>query len=116
MADDTTESAIVTRGLKPLFLVKPDTVSKEDIVRAEKQSGICIIECSDPESARFLEPPFDADIDVQARAALSLVRYISSQSSGVGTTFYGANLMKMFLDAVLHWPSPTRVERVKKGK
>ena len=55
---------------KVLFLVKPNTVSREDITRAEQLSMICIIECAEPESARFLEPPLDAGLDRQARAGL----------------------------------------------
>lgn len=99
--------------VKPLFLVSPKAISARDIRRAEQECGICIVECSDPETARFLEPPIDAEMDVQARAALSLMRYITANTSGTSTTFYASTLTKFFVDALLQAPKPASVPRVK---
>ena len=107
MSDQT-----VSPRLKPLFLVKPKTMSARDIQRAEKLAGVCIVECADPETARFLEPPIDANIDVQARAALSLMRYIVKSTGNSTTTHYGATLIKMFVETILSAPTPAVVPRV----
>lgn len=77
--------------MKPLFLVKPGTMSRADIRRAEKLAGVCIVECADPEGSRYSDPPIDAEIDVQARAALSLLRVILRQES---PTFHRGDLTK----------------------
>jgi hypothetical protein len=95
--------------LKPLFLVKPGTVSRKDIQRAERHSGICMIECADPESARYSEPPIDAKLDVQARAALSLLRMILRNGS---SNFTRAELTKFFVEALLSGTSPTPIPPV----
>lgn len=102
--------------LKPLFLIKPNSMSARDIRRAEKLAGICIAECEAPEAARFLEPPIDADIDVQARAALSLMRYIVTETSTTTAMFYGSTLIKRFVDMVIASPRPPVVPHVKEVK
>ena len=79
---------------KPLFLVKPDTMSRADIRRAERLCGICIVECKTPDEARFLDPPLDAQIDVQARAALALTRIVVQHQE---TTFTRSTLLKWFV-------------------
>jgi hypothetical protein len=100
--------------LKPLFLIKPKTISAKDIRRAEKQAGICIVECTEPEQARFLEPPINAEIDVQARAALTLMRYILDNTNNSSVTFNGSMLVKWFTNALLHESRPAAVPKVKK--
>lgn len=100
--------------IKPLFLVKPKSMSPRDIRRAEKLAGICIVECAEPESARFLEPPIGAaSIPEQAQAALMLMRHVMAQGHST-STFVKADLVKWFVDALMYQPQPTRVERVKK--
>jgi hypothetical protein len=67
-------SAMSAEGKKAMLtlLVKTGTVSRRDIARAERLSFLCIVECSDPESSRFLEPPsLISNLDDQARAAQS---------------------------------------------
>lgn len=98
----------------PLFLIKPKSMNANAIRRAEKMCGIVIAECEDPGSVRLLEPPIDADMDAQARAALSLFRYVSASTTNATTTFYGANLIKFFVDALLTSSQPSRVEKVKR--
>lgn len=100
--------------VKPLFLVKPKTIGAEDIKRAEDATGICIIECSEPEAARFVEPPVMADMDAQARAAISLMRYIVDNTQGYSSTFYGSMLIKHFVDILMYSPKPQSVAKVKK--
>ena len=114
MSDD----AKPPQRMQPLFLIKPKTISAKDIKRAEQRCGITIVECSDPETARFLEPPIDADIDAQARAALSLFRYIVRGTESPTTVFYGGNLIKWFTNTLIEQPLPPRVPRVRhlKGK
>lgn len=96
-------------GLKPMFLVKPDTVSRRDINRAEKHCGICIIECADPDSARYSEAPLGADLDEQARAALSLMRKVLSVTD---QNFTRGQLTKWFVEEILHSPTIETVKRV----
>lgn len=103
-----------TQKLKPLFLIKPKTMSRADIRRAEKLTGIVIVECEQPESARFLDAPPDAGLDVQARAALSLMRYIVANGSGATATFYKGDLTRFFIDALLTAPTPKSVAPVKR--
>jgi hypothetical protein len=86
-------------GKKPLFIVKPGTMSRADIKRAEKLAAICVVECSDPDAVRFLEPPPDAGLDVQARAALSLVRLVTN---GTGP-YQRGELLKWFVDQILNF-------------
>lgn len=66
---------------KPLFLVKPGTISKEDIKRAERMACVCIVECSEPEAARYLVPPLQGDITAQGVAALKVLQWIAELDS-----------------------------------
>lgn len=109
MSDDKAKERI-----KPLFLVKPKSMSRRDIRRAEKEAGIVIVECEEPQTTRLLEPPIDQEIEVQARAALQLMRYVLNNTAGPTTTFYGSNLVKFFVDAMIYQPPPSRVEKVAK--
>ncbi len=102
--------------VKPLFLIKPKSMSPRDIRRAEKLAGICIAECEAPEQARFLEPPLDATIDAQARAALALMRYVIDNTTNPSTIFYGANLVKWFVEKLIAAPTVNRVPPVTKSK
>lgn len=95
--------------MKPLFLVKPGTMSRADIRRAEKLAGVCIVECADPEGSRYSDPPIDAEIDVQARAALSLLRVILRQES---PTFHRGDLTKWFVNALLESRPPAPIAPV----
>jgi hypothetical protein len=101
--------AIIKTKYRPVFLVKPGTISPRDIKRTEKQAGICIVECSDPESARFLDAPLDQDIDAQAAAALRLMRFVVSHNE---TSFTKGTLMKWFLEVLMTQPAPAPVKRV----
>jgi len=99
--------------LKPLFLVKPQSVSRKDIIRAEKHCGICIIECSDPDASRYSEPPLGANLDEQARAALSLLRMIMASQS---PDFKRSELTKFFVNALLNGSRPQSVSPVSEVK
>jgi hypothetical protein len=99
------------RMLKPMFLVKPGTVSRRDINRAEKHSGILIIECADPDAARYQELPLQYDLDDQARAALSLMRVVISSPS---PNFTRGELTKWFVEQLMNWDKkPENVPAVK---
>src|ERR1700676_4273517 len=91
--------------LKPLFIVKPGSVSRKDISRAEKHAGICIIECADPESARYQELPLQYNLNDQARAALSLMRIVLRSTS---TDFKRGDLTKWFVEQLMAWDSETK--------
>lgn len=62
---------------KPLFLVKPGTMTQEDIKRAERMACVCIVECAEPEAARYLVPPLAGDITAQGVAALRVLQWIA---------------------------------------
>lgn len=82
--------------------------------RAEKQTGLCIVQCTDPDAVRMLEPPIDAEIPAQARAALSLFRYIKDTgTSNTSSTFYKGDLLRWFVDALCKEPTPPPVASVK---
>jgi hypothetical protein len=103
------DERIKMEGVKPLFIVKPGSMSRADIRRAEKQAFICVVECDAPDAVRFLEPPPNAGLDVQARAALSLMRFVTN---GVGP-FQRGELLKWFVDAILNYKNPpASVEKV----
>lgn len=88
--------------LQPILLVKPGTVSRRDITRAERKGGICIVECETPWQARFVEAPLHANIDEQARAALSLLRYVLN-GPVTGTSYTRGELTKVFVDAIVNF-------------
>lgn len=96
--------------LRPMFLAKPGTINRSDIRRAEKFCGIVIVECSDPESTRFCEPPLGADLDEQARAALSLMRMIIDVDN---PNFTRGDLTKWFTKQLLSCKTPATVGKVK---
>ncbi len=111
MADEEKKPRVL-----PMFLVKPGSMSQGDIERAEAKCGIVVVECEAPESVRLLEPPVDADIDLQARAALSLMRWVSASYSSQTPNFSGAMLIKHFVDILLESSRPESVSKVKKVK
>lgn len=94
------------KQLKPLFVVKPGSVSRKDIMRAERHSGICIVECAEPEAARYQELPIMHNLDDQARAALSLLRMVIHSQS---VDFKRAELTKWFVQQLLEGHSPAQV-------
>jgi hypothetical protein len=96
---------------KILFLVKPKTVSRADLKRAEKSTDFLIIECAEPESARLLEPPPDAGLDKQACAALALMRVVAT---GQTLDYKRGDLTRMFVEILLKGSPPTTVPSVKK--
>ena len=102
--------------LMPLFLIKPGTMTRADIERAEALTGICIVECAEPQDARLMDPPVDAQIDLQARAALSLMRYVVGAGGSNTVAFNKADLMRWFVDSILAASLPKPVERVKPVK
>lgn len=95
--------------LKPLFLVKPGSVSRKDIERALRHSGVCIVECAETEAARYSEPPLGTDLNEQARAALSLMRMVIASPSA---EFKRGELTKWFVDAILNGRVPEKVPPV----
>jgi hypothetical protein len=99
-----------SKANRPLFLTKPQTISRRDINRAEKLCGICIVECADPDATRFCEPPLGADLDEQARAALTLMRVIVNSDAA---NFTRAELTKWFVQELFLWKQPQTVKRVK---
>ena len=97
--------------LKALFLVKPNSVSRKDIKRVEQQCGICIVECTDTDAARYSEPPLGADLDSQARAALELLRVVLRSST---PDFKRGDLLRWFVDELVNNQKPVDVGKVKK--
>lgn len=102
-----------TPKLRPLFLVKPGTMSARDIRRAEKLSGIIVVECADPESARYSEPPFTADVDQMARASVELLRMIMRHPSA---ELQRGNITKWLVEILLTGVKPTAIPPVKPSK
>ena len=94
-------------GLKPLFLIKPGSVSRKDIRRVESGCGICMVECADPDAARYSEPPLGADLDEQARAALSLLRMVMDSPT---PDFKRADLTRWFVNEILRSRKPDTVK------
>jgi hypothetical protein len=83
--------------IKPLFLIKPKSMSRRDIKRAEA-GGFIIVECSEPEAARFLEPPLMANLDEQARAGLWLMRFVTENQGPYQRADLTRNLVKILMD------------------
>lgn len=95
----------------PVLIVKPGAISKDDIKRAEQKGFIIVIECEDPASCRFLEPPCTAPLDAKMRAAMQLLRYIMDGNKGV--MWHRETLITKWVDALLNESPPDPVERVK---
>lgn len=97
---------------RPLFLIKPGTISRPDIRRIEKQCLICVAECSDTEAARYSEPPILlGHLDEKARAALGLFRMIRSQTS---PDFKRSDLIRWFVNQLMDFEAkPVPVQPVK---
>lgn len=95
-----------------LFLVKTGTLSRADIKRAERLCGICIVECSEPEAARYSEPPIGADIEHQAKTALDLLNWIIAQPND--TAMYRNGLSRIFVDLLLNGKNPVSIPVVAK--
>ncbi len=100
------------RKLSPMFLIKPGSMSPRDIRRAEKACGIVIAECSDPDATRHLDKPIDADIDLQAWAALSLVRSIVNSDAGYTTSYSKGTLLDWFVQRLMSGKPIESVKRV----
>lgn len=105
MSDEQKEPIV-----KPLFLIKPRTMSPDDIKRVEEQCGIVIVECEEPDAVRLLEPPVSADISEQARASLQVMRKILALPDG---TMNRGQVTRWFVELMLA-PVPERVARVKR--
>ena len=93
---------------KSLFLVKSGTMSKDDIKRAELMTGVCIVECEEPGSARFLVPPPTADITLQADAAMKVLTWIA----GLSNQQVWRSEITAYFTKLLCQPSPQAVKRV----
>ena len=88
---------------KPLFLIKPGTIKKEDIARVERHSGVCIVECEDPEGARFLTQLPTGDISAQGYAALKVLDWIASQTE---TSIYRSQITQYFTRLIIEQAKP----------
>jgi hypothetical protein len=98
----------------PVLMVKPGTVSKKDIELARNLGFILIIECSEPEAARFVEPPIPANMDDQTRACVDLFRYIID-CGGRDTTLYRADLVARWVRALMQGKRPESVPKTAKA-
>ena len=87
---------------KPLLIVKPGTVTKADITRAERMCGICIIESTEPENNRFAAAP-PPDATANAFGALAVLAYITKQPGG----YSREGLLRIFTEAALNAPQQT---------
>jgi hypothetical protein len=64
--------------MKPIIIVPPGMVSKDDMAKLES-NGICIIEAADPSKVKFLDPiPSAAERTKSEDAAIMLSRKILS--------------------------------------
>lgn len=105
--------------MKPLFIIKPGSMSPQDIKRAERFAGLVIVECADPSAVRLLEPPLDKDVPAQAQAALQLMRKVTKWTTSGDCNFSRHWLMQGFLDTLIMDeppPPPLPVQSVKSGK
>lgn len=103
------------KSTMPILMVKPGTVSKEDIKRAFENGFVLIIENSEPAEARFIEPPIMAKIDAQARAALSLFRNIVFNGNS-GSSYHRCELTAFWIKALMESSAPESVAKVKGAK
>ena len=99
---------------RPLFFIKPDSMSPKDIKRAEK-SGICIVECADPEAIRQCQPLPLSTVNAQARAALEFIRFVVSYPNQAAVWTKG-DVAKSFVELLLRSEKPAETEQVKPVK
>ena len=97
------------RKLQPMFLVAPGSISVKDKRRAERLCGICIVECKDTASAKYSDVPMGADLDDQARAALTLMRFVVTTPQA---NFTRAEIIKWFVEELTNWRTPEKVGKV----
>lgn len=100
--------------VKPLFLIKPGAMKPRDLRRVEKHCGVIIAECSEPDSVRLVEPPLDADMDAQARAALTLTRLLINDDGPIHKSFSKGDLIRFFTKVLMEAPQPKTVTKVKR--
>lgn len=111
MADDISQIKA-----KPIFIVKPGTMSRADISKAEEMGHICIVECAEPDEARFVEPPIlGVDDDTQKTAAWRLMRYIIDNTDNSIRSFNGYDLQRLLLRFLLDGKPVQPVQRAKKA-
>ncbi len=103
-----------TKRVKPLFLITPGAMKPRDLRRIENECGVVIAECKAPESVRLVEPPIDADMDAQARAALALARMLVFHDSSINTTFNRGDLIRFFTNALMAYPQPKVIQKAKR--
>ena len=94
-----------------LFLVKTGSISKDDIKRAERMTGVCIVECEDPGAARFMVPPPVADITLQADAAMRVLTWVS----GLNQQQVWRSEITAYFTQLICQPSPQAVKKVTAG-
>jgi len=98
----------------PVFIVQAGTMSDDDIKRLESMAGLIVVQSEAPDAIRLLEPPLERDVPAQAQAALQLFRYIKNTGGNNNTTFYKADLIRWFIDALMDAPPVPRVPKVKR--
>lgn len=98
--------------MKPVFLIAPGSITKRDIKRIEKLSGVVVAECSNAGLARFLEPPITAvPLEAHAAAAIKLARHIVNTEQA---SFYKADLVRWFVQMLISQPGIDKVAAIPK--
>jgi hypothetical protein len=101
---------------KALFLVKPKTMSREDIERIQTECGIVVAECEEPDAVRALEPSLSANADAVLQASWRTLRWILYYEGAAGTQFAKHTVTETFVKLLLnsYVEQPTPVQKVQK--
>lgn len=101
-------------AFSPVLMIEPGSMTRADIGRMERRGGIIVVECSNPDTTRFADPPGHLDMDEHARAAMSLVRWIHAKDPQFSTN--NGTAIQFYVRALLEGKRPQSVSAVKKAK
>lgn len=104
MTDTETKESRV----QPIVILPLDTMSAEH-QQLLRDNGICVVECSDPDLVRFLEPP-PADYSVAERAAIELFRRVRGREGSL----FRSDLNALYIDILLRGSKMERPPEVPK--
>jgi len=99
---------------RPVLMIVPGSMSKRDIGRMERKGGIIVVECSEPETATFADPPAHRTMDDQARASMALFRWLSIKGTSFNTN--NGDAIQFWVRALIEGKQPEAAPNARKAK
>jgi hypothetical protein len=95
--------------MKPILIIPPDQMSKEDIDRL-RENDICVVEAKEPSEIRFVDPPPSGNYDQVVEASLALSRWVINNPTGT----FEAKTLSAYWAQMLMGAHPIRKLQVEK--